>query len=160
MAMEASQGQKPAMSMFGPEWWHHHGMKMRLAERHVQVGLMILKGSAAELKVAKARDREGWYVTWKVTHGQGHFSGGQFWMDDMQLGFAFGLADVVGSGSTWLVERFGATAAVQGSFIRWGRFLNIPCPGTGHDGDPNISIELDAEITETVRALIFHHSAR
>lgn len=42
----------------------------------------------------------------------------------------------------------------QGAFIRYGNFLNIPSPGTGHDGDPNISILIDGPIRRAVRQLL------
>ncbi len=62
--------------------------------------------------------------------------------------------NMVRAGGSWLVGRYGGNSAVQSKFIRWGNFLNIPCPGTGHDGDPNVSIYVTDEIREAVRKLL------
>ena len=154
MATQAPRKHGPVMALFGPEWWHHHGRKVMLSECDVAAGRMTLAGSAAELKVARAKDREGWYVTWKVTHNQLQISEGRLWMDDVDFQGAFGIADIIRVGSLWLAERYGASSATQGLFIRFQRFLNIPCPGTGHDGDPNISIELDDAIRKAASDLL------
>jgi hypothetical protein len=54
----------------------------------------------------------------------------------------------------WLLDRYGGDSAAQGFYIRWRNCLNIPCPGTGHDGDPNISVTLSDDIKEAVRQLL------
>jgi hypothetical protein len=32
--------------------------------------------------------------------------------------------------------------------------LNIPTPGTDHDGDPNVSVELDMKMAQAVKEII------
>lgn len=44
--------------------------------------------------------------------------------------------------------------ARPGAFIRQGRYLNIPGPGTGLIGDPNISIRLKPEIVAAVSKML------
>ena len=75
-------------------------------------------------------------------------------MDDEHLKMAFGLSEESGKYGDWLIGRFGGESAEQGQFIRFENFLNIPCPGTGHDGDPNISIVLDDKIRDAVEHLL------
>ena len=77
-------------------------------------------------------------------------------MTEEQLRVMFGLDnDFVTPGhSQWLIKEYEADVAEQTLFIRKGNYLNIPCPGTAHDGDPNVSIELDDEIKEKVKELI------
>ena len=136
-----------------PIWWHHHGSKMRLVAQRYKVNKCVaLKGSVAELKVGKL-GKNCWLVTWKVIHGPDENSFGRIFMDDQCLAAAFGL-DNTPIGSRWLIERFGGTVARQGKFIRSKNYLNIPCPGTGHDGDPNVSVELNAEIISAVSELL------
>lgn len=79
---------------------------------------------------------------------------GQVEMDSCQLAAAFGLSDESGDFGDWLIERYRADSAEQRLWIRYGNQLNIPGPGTGHDGDPNISIELDGDIKKAVVAII------
>lgn len=38
----------------------------------------------------------------------------------------------------------------QGLFVRQGRYLNIPGPGTGMQGDPNISFYIDDDVKAAV----------
>ena len=66
---------------------------------------------------------------------------------------AFGLSDEVLEGSAWLVESYTAQSAAQGKYIRLGKFLNIPCAGTGHDGDPNVSIVINPDMRDAVDRL-------
>lgn len=42
----------------------------------------------------------------------------------------------------------------SGYFLRADDFLNIPCPGTGRDGDPNISIEIDVAMRDAVQEFL------
>lgn len=53
-----------------------------------------------------------------------------------------------------MIRRYGGTTADQGRFIRYNRFLNIPGPGTGHDGDSNISVEIRSEMQDAVAAFL------
>lgn len=69
---------------------------------------------------------------------------------------AFGLSDTSPYHGRPLIERFGGEAASQGEFIRWRDFLNIPGPGTGHDGDANISIRLSPQTDKAICQLIAH----
>jgi len=32
--------------------------------------------------------------------------------------------------------------------------LNIPCPGTGHDGDPNVSVYIEESIQRAIEQLL------
>ncbi len=41
-----------------------------------------------------------------------------------------------------------------GYFVRQGRFLNIPCPGTGQDRDPNLSIEITNDIQGVIKKML------
>ncbi len=145
---------EPEMGILGPTWWHHHGMKMKLAEC-IKDNVKI-EGSAAWLNIIKAKYNEGWLVSWRINHGA-HVSeaGGTAWFSDDDLKRAFGLKDDIPESGKWLIDRYGGTTADQGVFIRYKeKWLNIPCPGTGHDGDPNVSILLTKEIEQAVRTLL------
>lgn len=149
---------KPHVEMGHPIWWHHHGSKMRVVYRDSadHRPKLFLEASAASVGISRdsARYRSPlWRVKWTVGFGHG-FSSGDISVTGEELRAAFGLSEESGCFGDWLIERYGADSAEQGKYIRWGCFLNIPCPGTGHDGDPNVSIELDDTIKEAVDLLM------
>ena len=72
-----------------------------------------------------------------------------------ELKGAFGLADYLPPEAASLILCYGGTAAAPGKFLRYERWLNIPCPGTGADGDPNLSIEVSQEITAAITRAIW-----
>ena len=144
-----------------PAWCHHHGSKMRVIpsnrdprDPHV----LTIAGSAARVRIYNRRMsvHDGWYIDWEVTFSQQERATGRIFFTTDVLRAAFGLSEglTIPGGTAWLLQQFDADNAWQGRYIRKGLFLNIPCPGTGHDGDPNVSIHLDETIKAAVRKLI------
>ena len=150
---------EPEKGIYGnPVWCHHHGSKMLLVISDEHEREVHIAGSAAKViitPVAEADDR--WRVVWHIAHGlpfYGEVHGNTIFTSE-ELLTAFGVrSSVQADHSIWLIERFGGDAAFQGKYIRWKDFLNIPGPGTGHDGDPNVSIHLDDKIKNAIRGLI------
>src|SRR5262245_62129858 len=133
------------MAYFGPEWWHHHGRKVKIESldwmKNIQ---LILSSHAARLIIVQCSDqKDQWLLTWEIRQVPPAKSFGLVCMTSEQLQRAFGLLHGTSPTSTWLLDRYGGTCAEQGKFIRKGDYLNIPGPGTGNDGDPNFSLELD-----------------
>jgi|SRR3989344_1448729 len=149
---------EPHIGMVGPDWWHHHGSKMHLKESSLPKDIIGISGSAAHVVIKGASAIrslvKGWFVSWVVRHSFYESSEGQVWFDDKELASAFGIIEESGRFGQWIIDRYGGEVAEQGKFIRWKNYLNIPCPGTGHDGDPNVSIELDDEIKKAVHILL------
>ena len=154
------------MGAFGPVWWHHHGIKMdhptyvRLSRGAV---VMRIEASAAELTVRGTCQLEDgkvkriWNIEWRVVQSYPGAFGttGRTRLNDQGLARAFGLDDSVDPyGGEALVQKYGATTAKQGGFIRLAEYLNIPCPGTGNDGDPNISLWISDEIKQAVTQML------
>jgi len=129
---------------------------MRVEEFDSGNHLLVIAGSAARVRITRRATTvdEGWFVDWEVVQTQQEKVNGRviFTSDDLRA--AFGLSEESGRFGDWLIKRFGADSAAQGRYIRWKNFLNIPCPGTGHDGDPNVSIHFDEEIQDAVRQLL------
>jgi hypothetical protein len=145
----------PQMGRSGPVWWHHHGIKMKLITTGICNDFFVLQGSAAELIVT--RERTLWLVSWKIIQSPDEQTMGQVILSNGDFLVAFGFSNHnFAPESDWLVAQYGGTVAAQGKFIRYKNFLNIPCPGTGNDGDPNISINLDEEITKAAAQLVYH----
>ncbi len=156
----AVQRRDPAFRWYFPIWCHHHGNKMRVEQLDEQNRTLVISGSAAKVMIRRASsvypDAKGWFVDWEVVQCKPYEEGvrGRSQFNDGDLQAAFGLSKNSGKYGQWLIDQFGADVADQGKYIRWRNFLNIPCPGTGHDGDPNVSIHLDEQIQDAVRRLL------
>lgn len=146
----------PEMGKVGPVWWHLHGMKMTV--QHQEEKRLTLNSSAATLSITRVRqaNRERiWRVLWEIRQTLFEKINGVIYVNDNSLSQAFALVPgETPQESTWLISRFGGTCARQGIFIRFHQYLNIPGPGTGGDGDPNISIEISEEIKAAVASLL------
>ena len=142
-----------------PSWWHHHGDKMHLTGLSDDGQSFVLEGSAARLEVAYTELSEtckGFFVRWEVRLSRDEKVNGTVFFTPETLRAAFCLSDIhsMSEHCPWLIREYGATVAYQARFIRWKQYLNIPHPGTGHDGDPNISIEIDARMQDAVLKLL------
>ncbi|MCC7004577.1 hypothetical protein IT397_01525 [Candidatus Nomurabacteria bacterium] len=143
-----------------PIWHHHHSSKMQVEKLDKENRCLIISGSAAKVTIRRASlvipGAKGWFVDWEVVQCRPYEEGvrGRSKFDDKDLAAAFGLSNDSGKFGSWLIEEFGADVADQGKFIRWEKFLNIPGPGTGHDGDPNVSVEISDDIKSAVQTLL------
>lgn len=146
---------------FGPDWWNHHGTGMRVTRYSEGHRLLVIEGSAAKLIISQvdhehgsSKDGKRWYVDWEVRQSRQEYARGRIIAHAEELEAAFGVSSKSGYFGNHLLQRFGGDAAQQRTFIRWGNFLNIPGPGTAHDGDPNISIEIDDKMRNYIRQLV------
>lgn len=141
-----------------PIWCHHHCTKISPKGIGIEGKSLTLEGSAAILYIAYdpkiGRADAPWKLTWEIKHSQSEKVIGTTIFTTGYMRQAFGLTDDRPDEENWLLERFGGSVAIQGHYIRYGPFLNIPGPGTGHDGDQNISIMLDLDIKDAVGKLL------
>lgn len=138
----------------GPSWWHAHGRKLGVKSYDLDQGV-ILEASAARLQIQPVADfPDAWLVIWRLKYSPSSWVEGRIEFLTEELEAAFGLSDLSGRFGDWLIAVYGADSAQQGKFIRYQEFLNIPDPGTGHDGDPNISVEVDEIVQQAVRLVI------
>ncbi len=150
----------PEIHLYHPLWYHHHGDKMAVSEFDLPEGILVIAGTAAKIIIRKASflfpNLPGWFVDWEVVQIRPSEQGvkGRIRFDDEDLACAFGVSSDSGKFGDWVIKRYGAEAAEQGKYIRWQDFLNIPCPGTGHDGDPNVSVRIDEKMQDIVRHLL------
>ena len=155
--MSTQQSARPEFNIGKPVWHHHHSRKFHVISP-TQEPLEL--GASAANVVISPDSSKGWIIKYRITHAFGGFGvDGKIYMTTNELEVAFDLHgrlddSFVWPSSQWLINRYGGDFAAQGSFIRYHRFLNIPGPGTGHDGDANVSIELNDEIKAAVKALI------
>lgn len=142
-----------------PDWFHHHGLKMRLKQLNEVDHVLVIKGSAATIIIKQVDGApftgKEWAVNWEVIQSMpDEIVRGCRRFRNEELAAAFALTDKSGEFGLWIIDRFGADSAEQGKYIRWRDFLNIPCPGTGNDGDPNVSIDIDGKIQDAVLMLL------
>lgn len=132
---------KPVKQKEFPTWWHPSGAKLRVEPHSSWPPIsLVLKSDSAGLIIEKAWDwHKAWHFIWVITHSLAEHSDGNIWMTIEQLDEAFGDS---------------AFSTAEGLFIRQGPYLNIPGPGTGKDGDPNISILVTKEIRRAVQRLL------
>jgi hypothetical protein len=146
-----------------PQWWHPHGRKIDVKGSDLSSidRFVILGSNTTEVSVKpvhKSYRSDSWLLEWKITHGsstEGESSGFRI-MNTKELFAAFGLNNFIGDDPSF--NKFhGAHSAKPGVYARVGRHLNIPCPGSASDGDPNISIwveeTIQTEIFELVRTV-------
>ena len=138
-----------------PSWFHAHGFKMEKGGGPPLVvvhGPKVLIGNnVAYLLISPQFGQIGSYrISWRITFFQGDYVEGRIHVTAAELRAAFGISEQPCLDNAF-ADHFLADSAVQGHYIRRGNFLNIPMPGTGTDGDPNISIYLDDEIKQAVR---------
>ena len=139
-----------------PVWWNDHGSNVIIKEHSKGMGVPLIVGSdATSLGIHYSGAGHRWFVDWKVCHGPESNVSGRIVLQTDELESAFGISSESGIFGDDLLQSFGGDSAAPAKWIRWRDCLNIPCPGTGIDGDPNISINLlDNEIRNAVRRLI------
>ena len=144
--------------IIGPDWYHWHGDRIRVKSLDKTSRVLILGSNTASLIIRKrTKKEEQWFVEWKIIQArtEGLKINGRMIFSTSQIMAAFGLVeysdDLI---DWWLINRYGGDCAVQRCFIRYEFYLNIPGPGTGADGDPNISILIDEDIQNAVQNLL------
>ncbi len=101
--------------------------------------------------------RDFWRVRWIIKHhGRDHIDG-KYILDTEEMRAAFDLGETtipkIHTAADF-ARRYGADVGVSGKFIRKGVYLNIPCPGTGCEGDPNMSIKLTSYIQRPIECCL------
>ncbi len=133
-----------------PKWFNPSGDDARLVERRSKKPSLIpsltivTSNGSSQLKIRRhTTDRRFWHVRWRIFYkNDARLEGELYWTDD-HIRSAFGETSL---GIFW---------HVPGSrFARVGNYLNVPWPGTGNDGDPNMSILLNDTIRAAVKKLI------
>jgi len=147
------------LKMFGmPSWFHPHGTKIKCIgfdDASAPTRIMLLEANAVKIKIYSYAGH-GYIVEYTITQSPDSQNTGKVWMSKENLGAAFGFSDTCKAFSgQWLANEYGADVASQGKYIRYGKFLNIPGPGTGHDGDANVSILIDEIIQEYFTEIFF-----
>lgn len=142
-------------SPIGPYWWHQHGLKMEITES--TPFKLVIASRAASLTItaieASQDGQDRWNVQWQIIHTQMERVQGNCIFYRHQLTQALGAQPPRGV-TPFSPGYFDHVLYEQGQYVRDGKYLNIPCRGTGHDGDPNISIMIEDDIEQAVALLL------
>lgn len=144
-----------------PLWWHNFGRKVeaRNVEGPTQ-DYVHLESSTAELHVSFSAKNE-WRIDWELLHRdlREQSDGIRFFTTQELLG-AFGLDEFTGDNPDFN-KLYEADSAVVGLYVRCGQYLNIPCPGTAFNGDPNISVYVtESSVQKAIMWLVRMYEAK
>ena len=141
-----------------PTWAHKSGDKMVIQGSPMPPYLHLeSKSGFAELRINWQEDRRCWTLNWHLfDRGMTAVSSGNREVTSRELQAAFGLLEAVLPEDSLMNRRSGRDITLRGLFIRQGQWLNMPCPGTGLDGDPNITIFITHEIRREIRRILRH----
>ncbi len=138
-----------------PRWFHPHGNKLSVSKDETTDKTLVLKSKAVKVKIGKSDTQDGYILTYTIVHSRETAVSARIWMSAADIETAFSISDTCDE--LWgqnVLDRFGGDVAYQGKYIRYGRFLNIPCPGSGTSGDPNISIYTDDDIKAAIELFL------
>lgn len=111
----------------------------------------------ASVRINQVHKRDKYTLSWHISHKGGldpAFTAGAIETNSLELRRMFCLDDGVEEADRWMTRQYRGTTAVQGKYLRQDRYLNIPGPGTGRDGDANISVFVSDGIMKSVRDLL------
>jgi len=140
-----------------PNWWDPAGDQRHLQQptknRPFTVGDRL-----STLRIFESNNKQGrWRVEWEIIHPnkRGADSGFRFFDDD-DLAIAFCLKrEEIPANAKHLIACMGAADRIRiGYFIGKLDFLSIPCPGTGHPGDPNFPFRITMQMQNRIREMI------
>jgi len=124
-----------------PTWWNPIGALVYVPSKK-QPGVLKFTTGSAHLHISRGDARDTWKVRWIINSKTGLVRGHCFFKTDQFLTAFRLLRKQPEATDAAYADRFGGEVGIPGLFIRFGRRLNIPCPGTGLPGDPNFSIKL------------------
>lgn len=135
-----------------PGW--HHPSSWNMSVEKADSSQVIISSPTACLTITEIPQKPdyAWTVTWEIFFTIEDGVRNEVAMSAAGLCAAFALNENEEHYDYWLEDL--PRISVQGGFFREGPFLNIPHPGTGKDGDPNISLLITEEIKKAITALV------
>jgi hypothetical protein len=149
-----------------PAWFHIYGELMHPTFNPLFAGnkLRFTTGST-HVTIYKSSRPGLWKVKWTIYRTNPHMLKesekdkveGTVTLTTQELYLAFD--SVLGSYSKEgtdreFTRRHNLTVGIKGKYVRKGSHLNIPCMGTGDEGDPNASIWLSKEVSVALMSFV------
>ena len=141
------------MNQIPPRWYHppvRNVSFIAINERSDKTRNELKLGSLGSVLITiflhpERIERADYLLIYEIRQPSGKFVVGKIEISKIDLKKAFGL-----SGECDVEDE----QQIPGKYIKHGSYLNIPGPGTGNDGDPNVSIYLDEALVSNVRAFL------
>jgi len=133
-----------------PHWWVSHGGKMEVKRRSNL--RLLLKSSTSELELSRDDGSGTFTVFYRLHHGSGSTEHQINGLHETEVKEMFALEN--GGRSDYQIFApltTYADAALPGAYCRQAGYLNIPHPGAGKQGDPNLSVHITEEIRTAVQ---------
>jgi hypothetical protein len=135
-----------------PTWFHRHGYKLAIEHYDPEKLELTLASTAARLTITP-HGRRQFLVRWRIVNSKNESAEGVIVFTQDHLKAAFMVPVTLPADHVTFLANYDATHGVPGYFVRRGQFLNIPCPGTARDGDPNLSVFLSDDMVEAAKAI-------
>lgn len=142
----------PAPDDVRPSWFHRHGYKLAIESFDPEKLALTLASTATQL-IVTPHGRGQFLVRWRITNSKSERAEGVIVFTTDRLKAAFMVPVTLPSEYQQFLANYDATHGVPGYFVRRGRFLNIPCPGTARDGDPNLSVFVSDDMIEAAKEI-------
>ena len=153
-----------------PRWFHLHGRKMRFVPGGSSKDAVVIRSmSGASELIIKKFSLDGelvWKVEWQVVLSQHESDTGKRIVQTEWLHRMFDIPPHRGENfvarpvpmfsrkASKFLRDYQGEDGEPGHFIRQFDKLNIPGPGTGHNGSGTISIEITQEMQDAIAVLI------
>jgi hypothetical protein len=162
---------KPVMCMGYPDWFHPGGANIRVKDLRLATREIILtSGEAVWIRISPEPGTKG--KGWRFAYMINSFPAGCsvsgnviFSTEELLAAFCrpYDISEESRAKGRVLLSRYGGTGAIPGKYFfyvdDYYHYLNIPGPGTGLDGDPNVSILNTDEIKKAVFQLANYKQA-
>lgn len=151
-----------------PAWFHDYGKLVYPTFNPLFAGDRLRLTTRSTHVTIRKSSRPGlWQVTWtiyrqnpyKLKEAEKDKVEGIVTLTKQELYLAFdSLLGNFGTGGSnpEFTEQHGLTAGIQGKYARKGPYLNIPCMGTGKEGDPNASVLISRKVSDALMAFLAH----
>jgi hypothetical protein len=144
-----------------PCWFHLRGSQFFVVG-HDHLGplkerKLTLKARCAQIEIWRDRRHPKWWnLKYEIKHFSGYTKGFISGMTAHDLIKAFGLSDECDDDELCqkIIANYGGDVARQGMYIRCGKYLCIPGPGTGGDGEPIVSVYVDEDVQHAMAELL------
>ena len=139
-----------------PSWAHYASARVYIVFNRQGKKCLTISSGSCHLKIRPIGDgKRKWEVRWIMfDKGPGNEVYGTRIFNPVELATAFDLHRDLVKTDDLFTAHYNAEYGIPGKFIRKGQFLCIPCPGTGVDGDPNMSIFLFPFIKQNITEFI------
>ena len=136
--------------------WFNPGTEVARIQEGSDESRLVLVGDSGRVVIERPPDKDRfWLLRWSLSYTEPYavFTG-RLLIHELEMFSTFALQDFRPNESHDLLREFGGSSAVVGVYIRWGRFLSIPGPGSGFLGDPNLSIRVTEGMRRHVQILL------